>query len=386
MAMTTTKLQRIRRRRITALAALALVAVTAGLIVGASRDDPEPEPPASKEREAAPPAKQLPVEQAVGQLLVMSFDGTTAPDYIRRRLRDGQGTGVILFAKNAPDSATLKTLTRTLQRAADGSALIATDQEGGQIRSVPFAPPEQSQATLANPAAAAGAAKAAGTDLAANGINVNLAPVADIGSGIGSVMAGRAYPGDAEQVSGLVKAAVPAYGRRVAATAKHFPGLGRAAANTDDEPVTIDASRRELAGDLEPFEAAIDQEVPLVMSSHALYSALDGEDIASQSRPILTGLLRDELGFKGAIVTDSIEAQAVLSRSGIAEAAERSIDAGTDLILMTGSGSWNEIQPRLLRRARTDAAFRARVRRAAARVIALKRRLGLTSQPPAAGR
>ena len=116
------------------------------------------------------------------------------------------------------------------------------------------------------------------------------------------------------------------------------------------------------------------------MSSHALYSALDSKDIVSQSRPILTGLLREELGFKGAIVTDSIEAQAVLARSGIAEAAERSIDAGTDLVLMTGSGSWNEIQPRILRRARTDAAFRARVQRAAARVIALKRRLGLTSQ------
>ncbi len=211
---------------------------------------------------------------------------------------------------------------------------------------------------------------------------MNLAPVADIGSGIGSVMAGRAYPGDEEQVSGLVGAAVKAYGSRVAATAKHFPGLGRAGANTDDEPVTLDASRRELNGDLEPFKAAITEDVPLVMSSHALYTALDRNDIASQSKPTLTGLLRGELGFKGAIVTDSIEADAVLARSGIAEAAERSIDAGTDLILMTGSGSWNEIQPRLLRRARTDAAFRAKVHRAASRVIALKRRLGLTSQVP----
>ena len=78
------------------------------------------------------------------------------------------------------------------------------------------------------------------------------------------------------------------------------------------------------------------------MSSHALYSALDGDRIASQSEPVLTDLLRGELGFKGAVVTDSIEAQAVLARSGVAEAAERSIDAGTDLILMTGSGSWND--------------------------------------------
>ncbi len=378
--MATPSAPQIRRRRLGAIAVLALIAVTVGFILGADSDDSEPEPKAAKERDAATPAPQLPIEQAVGQLLVMSFDGTTVPDYIARRLRSGQGTGVILFAKNGPDAQTLKGITEGVQRAAGRGALIATDQEGGQIRSAPFAAPEQSQGSLTSPAAAAGHARAAARALRSYGINVNLAPVADIGSGIGSVMAGRAYPGDADQVSRLVGAAVNAYGSRVAATAKHFPGLGRAGANTDDEPVTLEASRRELNGELEPFKAAIEEDVPLVMSSHALYTALDDNDIASQSKSILTDLLRGELGFNGAIVTDSIEADAVLARSGIAEAAERSIDAGTDLILMTGSGSWNEIQPRLLRRARTDAAFRAKVQRAAARVIALKRRLGLTSQ------
>lgn len=372
--------QTIQRRRFTALAALALVAAAIGLILGASRDEAEPKRQAPREREAAAPPRQLPLEQAVGQLLLMSFDETTVPDYIRRRLRDGQGTGVILFAKNASDAQTLKGITEGVQRAAKGGALIATDQEGGEIRSFPFAAPEQSQATVTSPAAAASTARVAARELRANGINVNLAPVADIGSGIGSVMAGRAYPGDAQEVSRLVSAAVRAYGDRVAATAKHFPGLGRAAVNTDDEPVTLDAPRPELNSDLEPFKAAIGEKVPIIMSSHALYTGLDAHDIASQSKPILTDVLRDELGFKGAIVTDSIEAEAVLDRSGIAEAAERSIAAGTDLILMSGSRSWNEIQPRLLRRARSDRAFAARVRAAAERVLALKRRLGLTSQ------
>ena len=86
------------------------------------------------------------------------------------------------------------------------------------------------------------------------------------------------------------------------------------------------------------------------------------------------------MGFDGAVVTDSIEAQAVLDRSGVAQAAERSVEAGADLVLMTGSGSWNEVQPRLLRRARRDRAFRARVGEAAGRVLALKRRLGLAAQ------
>jgi beta-N-acetylhexosaminidase len=91
----------------------------------------------------------------------------------------------------------------------------------------------------------------------------------------------------------------------------------------------------------------------------------------------VTDLLREQLGFKGVVVTDSLEAQAVLDRSEVAVAAERSIQAGADLILMTGSASWNEVFPRLLERARTDAGFRQRVRASAARVLALKRRLGL---------
>ena len=108
------------------------------------------------------------------------------------------------------------------------------------------------------------------------------------------------------------------------------------------------------------------------MLSHALYPELDPNRIASQSRSIVTGLLRRRLGYDGVIVTDSIEAQAVLDRSGVARAAERSLRAGADLILTTGSASWNLIHPWLLREARASPAFRKRVRQSAARVIGLR--------------
>jgi len=365
------------RRRLAALAVVAAAAATLGLILGAGGggDSPKPAPRAPS---AKPKVAKLPIAQALGQVLVMSFDGTSVPGYIRRRLRDGQGTGVILFAKNAPDSAALRRLTKGLQRASGGRTLIATDQEGGQIRSVPFAAPAASAGTITTPKAAAEAAGEGARELRANGLNVNLAPVADVADGIGSVLAGRAYPGDAGAVAPLVRASVEAHAReRVGATVKHFPGLGRAGANTDDEPVTLDAPARELAADLLPFREAISAGVPLVMSSHALYTGLDRERIASQSEAVLGGLLRDDLGFEGAVVTDSIEAQAVLARSSVAEAAERSVAAGADLVLMTGSASWNEVHPRLLRRARRDPGFRARVREAAGRVLELKRKLRL---------
>jgi len=159
----------------------------------------------------------------------------------------------------------------------------------------------------------------------------------------------------------------------VAATAKHFPGLGRAQVNTDDASTDVPG---ELDADLVPFRAAIAADVPLVMLAHAHYPAFDRSRIASQS-PAIVRLLRHRLGFAGVIVTDSIEAQAVLDRSGVGRAAVRSIAAGVDLILTTGSASWNQIHPALLRRARASPAFLDRVRRSAARVLALKRRLGL---------
>ena len=364
---------------------MAAAAATVGLVAGAGQgdDDESTREPDRVERPAATRAGGVSLERQVGSLLLMSYDGSEVPDYILRRLRAGQGSGVILFGPNAPDAETVRTATGRMQRAAGGAALVTTDQEGGNIRSLAFAGPAVSQAGQPTPEAAAGAAREGARALRDAGVNVNLAPVADVASASGSVVAGRAFPGDPATVAGLVASSVKAHDReRVATTIKHFPGLGDATENTDDVSVTINTPRSELEDvALDPFEAGIGAGAPLVMASHALYPALDDESIASQSRPVLQELLREELGFEGAVVTDSIEAQAVLDRSGVAEAAERSVQAGVDLVLMTGSGSWNEVYPRLLRRARSDPGFRERVAESAGRVLALKRRLGLTVDP-----
>ncbi|MDQ3719824.1 MAG: beta-N-acetylglucosaminidase, partial [Actinomycetota bacterium] len=211
--------------------------------------------------------------------------------------------------------------------------------------------------------------------LRALGVNVTLAPVADAPVP-GSVVAGRAFAGEPARSVGE---AVRGYaGTRVGSTAKHFPGLGAATQNTDDAAVTIDRSTAELARrDLPPFRSAIAAGTPLVMASHALYPALDGRRIASQSPSVLGALLRRRLRFRGVVITDSIEAEAVIGRQAVEAAAERSVSAGCDLILMTGSGSPKLVYPRLLRAARRSPPFRARVRESASRVLALKRRLGL---------
>lgn len=370
------------RRRLVALCVAAFAALVAGLVVGASGGSERAKPAAAAA--TTPPARELsaarklPLTRQVGELLMISFPGTTAPGSVRRALRQGRADGVILFRANAPSPAATRALTRSLQRAGRGDVLIAADQEGGPIRILAWAAPAASQGNQPTPEEARREATSAAHDLAAAGLNVSLAPVADVGSH-GSAMAGRAFPGRTTDVAALTAAAVRGYGgTKIAATLKHFPGIGQSAINTDNGPATISSPAAAIrARDLPSFAAGIQAGAPLVMASHALFTGLDRDNIASQSKRILTTLLRTQLGFKGVVITDSMEAAAVLKRSSIETAAVRSVAAGADILLLTGPGSFPRVSKQLLSAARRSPQFRARVAEAAARVIALKRSLGL---------
>jgi beta-N-acetylhexosaminidase len=370
------------RRRLALLVGAGVAAFVAGVAVGAGGDEGDTEPqPAEADEQAQEQRREralaavdrLTPRQQVGQLIVSSFPDPSPPDYIRRRLRARETAGVILFCFNAGSEAEWRRLTRSVQRHADGDALVMVDQEGGEIRTVSWAGPAAGQPAQGGPAAVGRSARSTGRQLSRAGVNVNLAPVADVPGGADPVMGFRAFDGDARGIAARTRASIE--GMRaggVAATAKHFPGLGRAQVNTDDASALVTGP---VTADLVPFRAAIEARAPLIMLSHALYPELDPNRIASQSSEIVTGLLRERLGYDGVIVTDSIEAQAVLDRSGVGRAAERSLRAGADLILTTGSASWNQIHPWLLREARSSPAFRKRVRESAVRVLALKEAL-----------
>jgi beta-N-acetylhexosaminidase len=371
------------RRRLAMLVGAALAALIGGVAVGASGGGEEiakrTAPPTSQlqppGRRSLEAVDRLSLRQQVGQLTISSFPDRTAPDYVRRRLRARETAGAILFGVNADTRQQWRRLTRSVQEPARGEALVMVDQEGGDVRTVAWAGPVAPQPEQGPPASVRRTANAAARRLRGAGLNVNLAPVADVPRGPAPALGPRAFAGDARAIGAKTRAAIKGMtSARVAATAKHFPGLGRAEVNTDDASADVPG---ELEADLLPFREAIAAGVPLVMLSHARYPALDPDRIASQSPTIISGLLRERLGFGGVIVTDSIEAQAVLDRSGVARAAERSISAGADLILTTGSASWGQIHPWLLRRARASEEFRERVRGSAARVLSLKRRLGL---------
>ena len=199
--------------------------------------------------------------------------------------------------------------------------------------------------------------------------------MADVPSVQDAALAGRAFSSDPRRTALAVGAAVRGWkASGVAPTVKHFPGLGGTTVNTDHGSASI-AGGAPTARDLTPFRAAIAAGVPIVMTSHARYPALDTGHIASQSPAIVTGLLRRGLGFTGVVMTDSIEAAAVRATGSTEQAAIRSVEAGDDIVLTTGQGSWNRVYRALLGKAQASKAFRARVRDSAARVLALQRTL-----------
>lgn len=390
------------RRRLAALAGAGAVALAAGAAMGAGDGDTPPAEPgaavarsgsgspgpgaAVARRDTGSPtpgvsaetlgrARRLSLERLAGQAVILRFAGHPAPGYVERALRDGIAAGAILFRDNMPTPAAARALNRRLQRAAGGDAVICTDQEGGAVRTMLWAPSRYGQPDQRGPTRAAAATKATAQALRRAGVTLNLAPVADVATS-GSVFRGRTYPGGVADVSRTVGATVRAYrGTGVAPAVKHFPGLGAATGNTDDRPVTIDRPAQGLvARDLEPFRAAIAAGAPVVMTSHARYPALDARNIASQSRAIVNDLLRGRLGFDGVVVTDSLEAEAVRAYSGPGAAAVRSVRAGVDLILTTGPGSHLRVVRALMAEARRSPPFRARLTAAAARVMALASR------------
>ena len=364
------------RRRRAALAAVAAVALVAGVAAGAGggEEAQEAAPEASPEaREPPPPEKaieQLTLEQQVGRLVILRFAGTEAPEYVRRVLGEGRAAGAILFRDNVTDPVQLRALTRSLRRAGRG-VLVCVDQEGGPIRTVPWAAPERAAPAQQAFGAVREDSQAGGRDLRAAGINVTLGPVADVPSVDGSVMTNRAFTADPTAAIAAVAESVAGWhDGGVATTVKHFPGLGGATVNTDEGSATVARTREQLEEDLGPYVFAIQQGTEFIMASHAVYPVLDDERIASQSPEVIEGLLREQLGYDGVVMTDSIEAEAVQAVTDATAASSTSVEAGVDVILTTGRGSYIRVYRALLARARGNREFRERVRESATRVLA----------------
>jgi beta-N-acetylhexosaminidase len=282
--------------------------------------------------------------QLAGEQVVYSFHGISPPSSLLRRIRRGAASAVILFERNVATRDQVRHVTDVLQRTPRPAGLhapllVMVDQEGGQVRRLP-GPPEESAKKLGSTGVAAvrRAGFQTGCSLASAGVNVDLAPVADVaqpGSAIGEEH--RAFgttPAAVARLSGAFAAGLRNAG--VAPTAKHFPGFGAAASNTDYGAVTIAAPRRVLDADLMPFRTLIRSGVPLVMLSTATYPAL-GASPAAFSREVATNLLRRDLHYHGVVVTDDLHSEAVRRLTDPAGLAKWATSAGADLALFAKS-------------------------------------------------
>src|SRR5262245_956684 len=271
--------------------------------------------------------------------LLASFAGHRAPDWVRRWVERGLG-GVVLFSGNVQDGDQVAALTSVL-RAERPELVVATDEEGGDVtrleaRSGSSYPGNLALGSIDDVELTRAVAGAIADDLHAAGVTLNLAPVADVNSNPQNPVIGvRSFGSDPELVARHVAAFVRGTQERgVAACAKHFPGHGDTAVDSHLELPVVEGGRGELlAGPLLPFRAAIEAGAGAVMTAHVVVRGVD-EAPATLSRVLVTDLLRGELGFEGAVVSDALEMRAISGTVGFEDGAVRAIAAGVDALCL----------------------------------------------------
>ena len=310
--------------------------------------------------------------------LLARFDGTELPDWLRHWLDRGLA-GVLLFAGNITGQDQLRSLTARL-REHNPDVLIAADEEGGIVTRVEAAsgssyPGNAALGAIDDPDLTRRVAASIGALLAGGGINLNLAPVADVDANpAGPVIGVRSFGAGPARVAAHTAAFVAGLqdDAGVAACAKHFPGHGRAGTDSHLELPVVDATLAELrAADLLPFRAAIEAGVKSVLTAHVLFPAIDDMP-ATLSGRLLRGVLRDELGFDGVIVTDALGMAAIGDAADSAAGAVAALRAGADLLCLPAeeAAQWRA-RDALTQAIAVGELSEGRVAEAAARISAL---------------
>jgi beta-N-acetylhexosaminidase len=367
-----------RRRRLAigTIGGLAIAAFAFGAVLSDRGSTPTPSA-----------VSRLSLPQLVGTRLVVGFSGTEVPEILRRAIRRDGLAGVVLFRENLPSRARAQALIAEIEsipRPKDlrDPLLVMVDQEGGQVKRLAGAPTASAaRMGAAGPAFSRAQGRAAAANLRGVGVNVDLAPVLDVARPGGTIAAtGRGFGSSATTVEATaVPFAIGLQDRGVAAVAKHFPGLGAAAENTDFLAQRIDLPKRTLrAVDERPYRHFVAAGGDLVMLSTAVYPALSPRP-AAFAWTIATGELRRRIGFRGVSITDALESAAVRDFGGPAAAARAASAAGTDLLLFTDYRAAMAAGRALLGSLRSTPSARAGFEASAGRILRLRRSLALSA-------
>jgi beta-N-acetylhexosaminidase len=319
--------------------------------------------------------------ETIASPLWVGFEGKTLPVALSRWLARGEVGGVVLYSRNIERPAQVRDLCREIRSAAGRGnplPLIAVDQEGGRVarlKDPPFTgfPPARACSLFCcrNEAVAEGVGAATAAELRAVGIDVNFAPVLDVDSNPRNPVIGdRAFSEEPHTAAALgIAFAKGSLSRGILPVGKHFPGHGDTSADSHVELPVVRAGRHTLLRrELLPFRRAARAGIPALMTAHVMYPALDRALPATLSRKILHNLLREQMRFRGAVISDALEMKAIADRFGIGEAAVLAVTAGCDVVLVCrGEKDQAETIDLLARETRDRPTFRRAVAAAAVR-------------------
>jgi beta-N-acetylhexosaminidase len=339
---------------------------------------------------ASDPLANMTLREKVGQLVMFSLHGTSLTAEERSLIHKQHLGGVILFSQNYSNRAQLRALTDQVQKAVRSSnatpvgALVSADQEGGVVKRFPDMPPRYSAPELGarRTSLSYSEGRATGRALTANGVNVDLAPVADLDLPPQHVMRSRSFGTDPAKVGRRVRAfGRGLQSRHTAATAKHFPGLGGASVNSDDGHAYVRRSRWQLRHiDAVPFKKAIAGGLRMMMLSHGIFPHDGGKRPASVNHYIATKRLRHDLGFQGVAISDALDEVAWRFGGDTSRACVATIRAGVDIALLAGDAYEARSCAGAIRHAVKSGFIKeSRLDEAVARVLDLKNWLGLLS-------
>lgn len=296
------------------------------------------------------------VEEMIGKRMVIGFPGKTVPDYIREMIRNYHIGGIILFGRNIGTPEEILALTTDLQSEAKKAGHehplpICLDQENGVVRRLnegaTIFPGAMALGASGNPENAYDIGRATGKELKALGINWNLAPVLDVNNNPDNPVIGvRSFGESPEEVAELGKQMMKGMqDAGVITTLKHFPGHGDTAVDSHlDLPVISHSKERLDEVELLPFMKNIDAGADTIMSAHVYFPAIEQEEglPATLSKKVITGLLREEMGFNGVVTTDCMEMNAISKGIGTEKGAVAASEAGVDLIMVSHTSSVQE--------------------------------------------
>lgn len=289
------------------------------------------------------------LEEQIGQLFVAGFDGTSPSPEITHLIQHYHVGNVILFSRNIQTTRQVRELTQRLQTIARAAGqryplLITLDQENGMVsrlgQDATTFPGNMALGAIGSEQIACEVAQATGRELKALGINMNLAPVADVNNNPANPVIGiRSFGEDPNLVASLAAAMVKGYqAAGVIATLKHFPGHGDTAVDSHLSLPVIPYNMERLSSiELVPFQRGIEAGVGCVMLAHIALPALTGDTAlpATVSSVIVRDVLRERLGFAGVVMTDCLEMQAISKGIGIEQGSVRAVKAGVDLVLIS---------------------------------------------------